>query len=237
MMKKVLCILLLAVLAAGCALADAASLTVQGTGSVSLSADTATITLGIRKYDTDVKAAQQAVNGNLEAVIAALVSAGVNKEDIYTSSIYIYPEYNYDNVDEESENAHIRGYSAGNSITVVTGDIESVGAFIDAAFDAGANTLDDVSFSASETTDASNQAMRLAVEDARAKAQVLAEAAGMDLGKIVSMSLADNYSYGTPVLYAKNGIATEDAGAGTQVIASKQSVSVSVTMEYELVEK
>ena len=60
-MKKVLCILLLAVLAAGCALADAASLTVQGTGSVSLSADTATITLGIRKYDTDVKAAQQAV--------------------------------------------------------------------------------------------------------------------------------------------------------------------------------
>ena len=236
MLKKVLAITLAVALMGVCALAEGALLTVQGNGRVSLSADTATISLGIRKYASDVKAAQQAVNRNMDAVIGALTEAGVAMEDIYTNSISIYPEYDYDDADDEEESSYIKGYSASNSITVVTGDIDNVGAYLDAAFDAGANTLDDVSFSASDTTEAANQALKLAIEDARGKAEVMAEAAGMALGDVVALSEGDGYSAGAPVYYAKSAV-TEDAAEGTQVLASRQSVSASVTMQFELIGK
>lgn len=243
MLKRIVAIALALMLAAGCALAEGAVLTVQGSGAVSLKADTAAISLGIRTFASDVKAAQQAVNRSMDAVIAALTEAGVDSEDIYTSSISIYPEYDYDGDyddeedEEDSGSTRIKGYSASNTINVVTSDIDNVGTYIDAAFDAGANTLDDVNFSASNTTEASNEALRLAIADARAKAEVMAEAAGLTLGKVVSMSEGDGYSYSAPVLYAKNVAAAEDSGAATRVIASKQSVSATVTMQFEMLEK
>lgn len=258
MLKRILT-LALALMLCACALAEAPVLTVQGTAAVSLNADTATITLGIRRYDSDVKTVQSAVNQRMDAVITALLDAGVEKKDVYTSSISIYPEYDYDGYsaspelyreddeddedeedkDEEDkdEDARIKGYNASNTITIVTSDIDNVGTFIDAAFDAGANTLDDVSFSASDTTEASNQALRLAVENARAKAEIMADAAGMALGAIVSVTEGETYNYGASYLFAKNTAAVEDAGTGTQVIASRQTVNANVTLQFQLLEK
>lgn len=234
MLRKMICCMLIFVLAAGCALAEGAMLTVQGAGAVTLKADTATITLGVRKYAADVKEAQQAVNQSMDAMIEALTAAGVAKEDMYTSSIYIYPEYNYD---DDDNYASIKGYSASNSLTIVTADIENVGAIIDAAFDAGANTLDDVSFSAADTLEASNQALRLAIESAMGKAQVMAEAAGMELGELVSVQEYESDSFGAAVPYARNGVATESASDKTQVYAAKQEVTAKVTLQYALKEK
>lgn len=231
MMKKILILMLALALAAGCALAEGAVLTVQGAGSVTLKADTATVMLGVRKYARDVKEAQQAVNESMDSVIEALTGAGVLKEDMYTSSISIYPTYDYD------ENDSIKGYTASNTVTFVTEDIEGVGAYIDAAFDAGANTLDDVRFSAADTLEASNQALRLAIESARDKAQVMAEAAGMELGELISMQEGDGYSYGASVPYARNGVATESASDKTQVFAAKQEVTAQVTLQFALKEK
>lgn len=235
MLKKVLAIALTVALISACALAEGAVLTVQGSGAVTLNADKATVALGIRKYAPEVRDVQQAVNRDMEAVIAVLMEAGVQKEELFTSSIGIYPEYNYDTVDDEEYN-RIRGYSASNSITFVTDDIENVGALIDIAFDAGANTLDDVSFSASDTREASNEALRLAIGDARAKAEVMAEAAGMALGGVVSISEGSGYSYTAPALFDKDVVA-ESEGAATRVIASRQSVTASVTVQFELLGK
>lgn len=282
MLKRILTLVLALLLCAG-ALAEAPVLTVQGAATVSLDADTATITLGIRRFDADVRTVQSAVNQRMESVIAALLDAGVAKEDVYTSSISIYPEYDYDgdspilyhdvemeedeeeaDVDEEDideeediydeageietelaveiakapdDDTRVKGYSASNTITIVTADIENVGAFIDAAFNAGANTLDDVSFSASDTTEASQEALRLAIENGRGKAEIMADAAGMALGGIVALTEGDTYNYGTPSYLAKNLAVAEDAGAGTQVLASKQSVTANVTLQFELVAK
>ena len=233
MMKKIICCLLILALAMGCALAEGAVLTVQGAGSVTLKADTARVMLGVRKFAADVKEAQQAVNRSMDAVIEALVGAGVAREDLYTSSINIYPEYDY----ESGNGNEIKGYSASNTLTFVTGDIEGVGAFIDAAFDAGANTLDDVSFSAADTLEASHQALRLAIESAQAKAQVMAEAAGMALGELLSVQEGGTNTYGAEVPYARNGVATEAASDKTQVFAAKQEVGASVTLQYALKEK
>ena len=236
-MKKLLSIALVLILAlASCsALAEGAVLTVQGAGYVSLNSDTASVTLGVRKFAKDVKTAQQAVNLTMDNLVEGLLAVGVDKKDMSTSTIYIYPEYDYNY--EEGEEEAIRGYSAVNSLTIVTADIDSVGALIDAAFDSGANSLDDVSFSASDTQEASNEALRLAIENAREKAEVMAEAAGAKLGGLLSLQEQDGYYYGASIPYAKNGLATEDAGASTQVFAAKQQVTATVTMQFELLEK
>ena len=232
MTKKLFCIVMALVLALGAAGAMAEGLTVQGTGYVTVKADTATISLGMRQYAKDVKEAQQAVNRCIDAVISALTEAGVDKEDMYTDSIYIYPEYDYSSSSMDGEK--IIGYYASNSLTIVTRDIDNVGAYIDAAFEAGANTLDGVSFNASDTRDAYDQALVMAIEEATRKAAVMAEAAGVELGEIERVSEGENYGYSSTAMYSRNAVAEEDAGAGTQVIAARQQVSATVTIEFEI---
>lgn len=247
--------LIVALLIGGVALAEGASLIVKGSGTVALDADTATVVLGIQKYARDVKDAQQAVNAGMEAILAALEAAGVDEADMYTDTISIYPQYDDDFDDEEYDGDdddedyeedydededyeedeaedRIRGYSAGSSLTIVTKDVNNVGALIDAAFDAGANTLDDVRFSASDTEAAYHEALGLAVADAVAKARIMAAAAGLELGELMSMSEGVNYDM--PVMARSEALESAVAGAGTRVLASRQQVSAGVTLEYAL---
>ena len=191
-MKKALVIILALImtLTGAMGLAEAATLNVHGTGVVNADADTATIILGVREVSKDVADAQRAVNTKIESVTQALMDMGIEPEDIHTSSISIYPEYDYDSMDQP-----IKGYTAENTISVTTRDVEHVGAYIDAAFGAGANAFNDISFSTSDLTDESRQALGLAVENGREKAEVLAAASGMKLGDIKCIVEEPN-SYG-----------------------------------------
>ena len=231
MMKKLFCAVVALVLALGAVGAMAEGLVARGTGYVTVKADTASISLGIRQYAKDVRDAQQAVNRCIDAVIAALTEAGVEKENMSTDSIYIYPEYDYSS---SSDGEKIIGYYASNSLTVVTSDIDNVGAYIDAAFEAGANTLDGVSFNASDTSDAYDRALAMAIEDAARKAAVMAKAAGVELGEIENITEGESYGYNGTAMYGRNAVTEEDAGAGTQVIAARQQVSATVTVEFDL---
>ena len=154
--KRLLCAILALMLLGVCALAETPTLTVQGTGVVSLAPDTATIRLGVRESSKDVSQAQAAVNGKLAKVIDKLREMGVADEDIHTSSISIYEDYGYD-----ASSAGSRTYAAENTVSVVIRDIENAGQYIDAVFEAGANTFSDISFSASDTGDAPRRALEL----------------------------------------------------------------------------
>jgi len=227
-MKKIVTLLLAAMLMlAFAAHAEPARLTVRGTGVVSLNADTATIVLGVREVSEDVVDAQAVVNEKLAKVVDALKEAGIDMSDIHTNSISIYPEYNYD-----VSSTPVVGYSAENSISVQTTDTENVGKYIDTAFEAGANTFIDVSFSASDNSAESNQALTLAINNAVEKAKVMAEALGSGLGALVSVSEAE-YSYvSDDAAYAK--AETADSGAGTEIYASPLQVSATVIVQFEL---
>ena len=226
MLRKWLAALLIAVLAlTGTALADA-KVTVLGTGTVLMDADRATIRVGVRELAEDVIAAQSSVNARIEAIVAALEALGVGEDALSTDTISIYPNYEY-----SGETERIAGYSAYNALSVTIQDIDNVGKIIDAAFEAGANTLDSVTFSASDTAEANHQALALAVKDAMEKAGVLAEAAGMTLGGIESIRESGGYSYSTPVKFARTEAAMDTA---TRVMASRLEVSATVEVEFEL---
>ena len=228
-MKKIIALLVVScmVLMGVSAVAEPAKLSVRGTGVVNLDADTATVTLGVREVSTDVSTVQASVNEKIASVVEALKAMGIATTDIHTNSISIYPNYNYDDVVER-----ISGYTAENMLSVVTGDIENVGAVIDAAFEAGANVFYDIGFSASDTVSENDQALTLAIEHAHEKAQVMAEAAGMKLGQVLSISEEEYGNVSNGALFAKSEAA--DEAAGTQVYASPLDVTATVIVEYAL---
>lgn len=214
-------------LAAPAALAQS-TITVQGMGSVKVKSDRAGICLGVRETDKEIMAAQNRVNEKIAAIIEALKAMDVAEEAISTNGIGIYPNYNYD------ENDSISGYTASNTLYVTVTDVANTGAYIDAAFAAGANSLDYVEFSAVETDEAAARALRLAVDSAKAKAQVLADAAGLKLGKILEIRDNADLGYTNGDYYAKAATEEADAGAGTGVLAGMQNVSATVNITFAL---
>lgn len=234
-MKKLLvlltCVALLA-LCAGPALAEGegTKLSVSGNGTVLVESDLAIVTVGVREASADVLVAQATVNEKIAAIKQALLDAGVQETEINTDSINIYANYDY------SDNTEvIVGYTANNSLSVRTTDIDNVGALIDAAFAAGANTLDNVQFTVQDDSKAREQALTKAVEDARRKADVLAAAAGMQVTAIESIAESGVYTYDSMRNFAQmDAAATEESGAGTLVQAALVSVDASVSMDFIL---
>lgn len=207
-------------------------LTVTGESVVTLPADMAVVSLGVRETAEDVREAQSAVNEKIAAVRAALVELGIENADITTDSLYIYANYNY----SDDGDGRITSYNASNTLRVVVRDVNNACAVIDAAFAAGANTLDSVSFCASDDSAARDQAYQQAVASAMHKAEVIAEAAGMKLSSIADISVGQGYDYYDAGNYARATQAAEDsaAGAPTDIQASGVLVSASVTLTYNL---
>lgn len=229
-MKKNRIVALLVVmmlLLAGTAALAQSTITVQGIGSVRVDSDRAGISLGVREASAEVMTAQSIVNERISAIVEVLKGMGLSEEDISTNGIGIYPNYNYD--DGET----IIGYTAYNNIYLTVKDVNNTGAYIDAAFAAGANSLDYVEFSANQTEEADAKALALAVESAREKARIIADAAGVQLGDIVEIHDNADMSFGGNGIYVKNAV-EEDTGSGTDVMASKQTITAAVSITFVL---
>ena len=229
-MRKILALLAASVLLAACSSAAAETrIAVNGTGETRISADTAVISLGVSARDRDVLKAQQTVNENIAGIRQALLSNGVAEENINTDYMSIYAIYDY-NEDVEK----VQAYNASTTLAVKVTDMDSVGRLIDEAFAAGANTLNGISFSASDTDEARDESLKAAVGEARAKAEVLAEASGLKITGIETISEGNVYSYDNSVsnFSAKRMEGTADTGYGTMVQAAKLIVSVTVSITF-----
>lgn len=228
-MKRIFaCLMALAMMLSVMACAEEnATLVVSGSGTVSVAPDKAVITFGVRESSSDIAEAQAYVNSHLGQAVEKLKAMGISEDDIQTSIIRIEEDYN--NV------SSIPGetvYMVENTISVIVGDIESVGSTIDAVFASGANYFSGIQFVASDTQAAQAEALTMAVESASDRAALLAEATGMELGRILKVNNSGDYYSGDNRAYAKTeGAADSFAG---QVYTSDIDVTVSVTMEYEL---
>ena len=175
--------------------------------------------------------AQRSVNDRIAAIRKALINKGVAEDCINTDYMSIYAVYDYDDDQERLE-----AYNASSTLAIKVTDMDSVGALIDAAFAAGANTLDGISFSASNTDEARAESLQKAVADAQAKAEILAEATGLKITGIDTISEGSVYSYDNTVgNFAMKGMeaAEMETDAGTVVQAAKLIVSASVTINFE----
>lgn len=204
-------------------------ITVSGSGTTLVNADYAMVTLGVVHMEKDVLKAQEKVNSAINAIRAALIESGIQKEDINTDQVRINARYDYSGSVEK-----IVGYSASSYLVIRTDDMENVGNVIDTAFTAGANTLDGIEFFAEDTEDAREESLTFAVTDARKKAEIIAKAAGLAITGIDTIS--ESYSYTTESsrnAVFKNAVMEDAAAYGQTVVQSaKLSVQASITIVF-----
>lgn len=232
-MKKLLSLILILALLLPCvslaemiAVADGATITVTGSAAVSLQADYARISVGVSTSEKTVEAAVQTNNAAIYAVIEALKEAGVLEEDIATSNYSVYAEYDYASYGGQT----LSGYNVTNQLTVIIRDMAHIGATLDQATAAGANNIYNIEFLSTKADQAQDEATVYAVQDAMRKAKLLAGAAGLNLGGIVSIS-DSTASYG---IVTRTYTSKLDAAAGNSILPDDTSVSASVTIVFEL---
>ena len=231
-MKKVFAIILAVTLMFTVSLAlGETKITVSGTGETQISADTAIVSLGIKARDKDVLAAQQKANAIIASIREAMTSLGIPEDCVNTDYMNIYAIYDYQDDQEE-----VTAYNAGSTLAIKVTSMDAVGEVIDSAFAAGANTLNGISFSASDTDAAKAESLKKAVADAKAKAEILAEASGLKINRIDLITEGGTFTYDNTVSnFSARGLAEEkemDAGS-TVVRAAKLIVSASVTVTFE----
>ena len=151
------------------------SVTVEGTATAKVVPDTALFTFGLETKAATARAALADNGGRMRRVIAALLRTGVAKGDIQTQDVSVYPRQN--------DNGDIVGYSANGSVAATVRRLAKAGAVVDAAVGAGATETSGPSFSRSGT-ELTQQALREAFANAKAKAQALAGEAGASLGEV-----------------------------------------------------
>ncbi|WP_172296570.1 SIMPL domain-containing protein [Pseudoruegeria sp. HB172150] len=166
--------------------ADPGRLTVTGEGSVASAPDMALITLGVTSRAETAAAAMDATSDATAAVLETLTGAGIAATDMQTSDLTLFPLQS----DRSASGAESRitGYEAGNTLTIRVRDLDTLGTTLDAALDAGANTFRGLSFALQDPVPALDEARRRAVADARRKAELYAEAAGITLGPVLELS-------------------------------------------------
>jgi len=152
------------------------TITVSGAGSVNVTPDTAMVVLGVESEDQSLEAAQDDASTRLAAITEVLTAAGVAAEDIQTASYGVNPIPRYD---DEGNYRGIQGYQVSTSLSVTVRDTTILGKLLDDAVGAGANAVYGISFFVDDPSGPESEARALAVQDARAKADEYAEAAGV----------------------------------------------------------
>lgn len=204
----------------------AGRISVTGTGSVSAAPDMATLTLGVTTEGEEAAAAMAANSEAMAAVIARLGGLGIAERDMQTSSISLSPRWEPPRADETEP--RVNGFVASNMLTVQVRDLAGLGGVIDAVVGDGANTLGGLVFGLADDKAALDEARRGAVSDARARAEVLAAAAGVTLGPVAE--IVEGGVMGGP-MFARMDMAT--AGA-PPVVPGEIDLQVTVTMSWEI---
>ena len=159
---------------------------VTGAGRVALPPDTATVEVG-----TEVRASQLAdatveVDRTMRAVLARVKAAGVRDADVRTTTYAVDPIAEVRKPGDTG--VHIVGYRVSNVVQVRARDVGGIGGIVDAAVAAGATVVRSVHFTLADPARAEAEARALAMQDAAARARQIAAAAGVSLGRLLSVT-------------------------------------------------
>lgn len=231
-MKKAISLFLALMLSFCCVISGMAEagnrvIRVSGQATVTLSADTATLQIGVNTRKSTVQEAQAENNLLMRGVIDAILVAGIEEKDIITSQFDVYSSFEY-SVDEQGKEISIPGYQVSNMLSVTVRDLNHLGKVLDVAMAAGANTTYGIHFSSTQENAAYQKALARAVEDAENKARVLAAAAGKELGELILMDASQQNSY----YGISNTFDAKSASGVSSVVSGDVSVSATVIMEY-----
>lgn len=202
------------------------SITVPGRGSVRVAPDVADLRLGVVSVRPTAAAARAAAADAMQAIIAALLSAGIERRDLRTTLVGLDAVRDYSG----PAGPTVTGYQVTNVVEATVRAIETVGSVIDAALAAGATSMDGLAFRLADPTEALAEARRLAVVDARGRAATLAGEARVSLGRIVLVVEGGSLDPGPPHPVAEMRLkVASDVATPVEAGANELTVGLTVT--------
>lgn len=206
------------------------SVTVSGTGRASVTPDRFTFNVGVQTVSATVDDAVTENNRRVASVIAALKKAGAQDKDIQTSQFSIYPQQDY----QQGKLPRIVGYQVSNNISVRSTKVAEAGRLLGIAVAAGVNNSSGINFEVSDPAKGREQGLRAAFDDARAKASLLAQAAGRTLGRALLISEGVHQQEPPRPMMRTMAMEAQVANADIPVESGSQEVVFTVTVAFEL---
>jgi len=204
------------------------TVTATGEGKALAAPDQAEMSFGVTTQGTDSKKVLDDASKKADTIIAALKKAGVDEKDLQTSGVNLYPQQDF----REGQVPRITGYQASVQVRATIKDIDTTGDVITAAANAGATDITGPTFTLSDKSTSRAEAIEKAVADARARADVMAKAAGKTVGEVVS--IAESGVSVPPIYFYGDTRAAKDAAGSVPIETGTLDVTASVTVVFEL---
>jgi uncharacterized protein len=197
-------------------------ITVTGTGEARGTPDRADLSFSVHSNGTTAAAALAANSADLRRLTAALKGAGVEPTDLRTEHVGVSPRY-------DDGDVGANGYSADAYLIVTDQGLERAGRLIDVGVSAGADSVSGPALSLADREAQYRQALKLAVEDAKARAETLATAAGVSLGRVTAMVEGAQYGGPVPALEARALDAKTPIEPGTEEVTAVVTVTFAIS--------
>ncbi|MBA5777872.1 SIMPL domain-containing protein [Stappia sp. F7233] len=224
-----------ALLQAGPAHAEEARLStidLVGRGTVTAAPDMAFVTSGVVSDADTAAEAMKANSAAMTQVVDAIKGAGIEARDIQTSGFSVSPRYAQVKRTNGEEHLKIVGYRVSNGVTVRVRDLSKLGSLLDTMVADGANEISGISFQVSDADKRRDEARKEAMADAIRKAKLYAEAAGVELGRILSINEQWANVRPQPYFTARAEKALSDAAPPVE--AGEETLDVQVNVSWEL---
>ena len=199
----------------------------SATGEAKLTPDRATIYVGVQSRAATAAAAARDNAQRQTAVIDGISALGISRQQISTENYSVAPETRFD---PKTQASTVTGYVVSNVVRVDVQRIDQVAPVIDASLAKGANQINSLEFSASNSEATRRQALVEAVARARGDAEAMARAAGGSLGQLLELSTGDGGP--RPVFSA---MANARSAAPTPIQAGEQTLQATVTCRWQFV--
>lgn len=204
---------------------DGTLLSVSATGEARRVPDVATVSAGVVTQAADANAALRANAEQMNRLMEAVREAGIAERDIQTSDLGVSPQYHR----ADGQARQISGYEARNTVNLTVRDIAGLGGVIDALVAAGANQVYGPNFQIGEPDEARDEARRAALDAARARAELYAEALGLRVRRIVSISEGGGFMP-RPMM----AVRAMDAMESSPVSPGESTLTVNLDVVFEL---
>jgi uncharacterized protein YggE len=205
------------------------TVSVTGTSRVSLTPDRFSFNVGVQTQAPTVEEAVNENNARIAAVVAALKKAGATDQEIRTSGFSVYPQQNY----VQGQPPRVIGYQVSNSVTVTKKQIADAGRLLQVAINAGVNEASGLQFEVSDPARGRDQGLRTAFDDARAKATLLAQAAGRSIGRAIMITEGAEPVAPRPMVMART-MAKAEAVSQVPVESGSSELTYIVSVVFEM---
>ena len=203
---------------------------VTGEGEASVAPDMALLSLTVMREAASAREALDANNAAMTNVTEAIKLFGIADRDLQTAGLQIMPRYDYTNKPDGTQEAKLVAYQVTNTLSVRVRDLVKTGEILDKAVSLGVNQGGNITFANDDPSAVITEARKKAVAEATAKANTLADAAGVKLGRVVEIS-DQSYSAQPMPIEAK---AFDRVAAAVPIQAGENSYRVQVNMIFEL---